>query len=89
LPLQEKDLAEAFHRAHEERYGFSERDREVELVVVRTVDVRPGPRLELLGSETRVVEGPELLALPGASVWVPRGWSGKTDEHGTLALKRA
>jgi N-methylhydantoinase A len=43
LPLHEEDLAEAFHRAHEERYGFSERDRELELVVVRTVEVRHGP----------------------------------------------
>jgi N-methylhydantoinase A len=89
LPLHGEDLAEAFHRAHEERYGFSERDRELELVVVRTVEVRHGPKLELLGSETRVVEGPELLALPGATVWVPDGWSGKTDEHGTLVLNRA
>jgi N-methylhydantoinase A/oxoprolinase/acetone carboxylase beta subunit len=89
LPLQGEDLAEAFHRAHEERYGFSERNRELELVVVRTVEVRHGPKLELLGSETRVVEGPELLALPGATVWVPDGWNGKTDEHGTLVLNRA
>ena len=89
VPLQEENLAEAFHRAHEERYGFSERDRALELVVVRTVEVRHGPKLELLGSETRVVEGPELLALPGATVWVPGGWSGKTDEHGTLVLDRA
>ena len=89
LPLREENLAEAFHRAHAERYGFSERDRELELVVVRTVEVRHGPKLELLGSETRVVEGPELLALPGATVWVPDGWNGKTDEHGTLVLNRA
>src|SRR6476659_4114654 len=86
LPLQEENLAEAFHRAHEERYGFSERERELELVVVRTVEVRHGPQLELLGSELRVVEGPKLLALPGATVWVPRGWRGETDEHGTLVL---
>jgi N-methylhydantoinase A len=89
LPLQGGNLAEAFHRAHEERYGFSERDRELELVVVRTAEVRHGPKLELFGSETRVVEGPELLALPGATVWVPDGWNGKTDEHGTLVLSRA
>jgi N-methylhydantoinase A len=89
LPLHEENLAEAFHRAHEERYGFSERERELELVVVRTVDVEHGPKLELRGSETRVVGGPELLALPGATVWIPDGWRGETDEHGTLVLKRA
>jgi N-methylhydantoinase A len=89
LPLQEGNLAEAFHRAHEERYGFSEKDRELELVVVRTAEVRHGPKLELFGSETRAVDGPELLALRGATVWVPDGWAGKTNEHGTLVLSRA
>jgi len=89
LPLEEENLAEAFHRAHEERYGFSERERELELVVVRTAEVSPGPKVELLGSEMRGVEGPKLLALPGATVWVPHGWRGETDEHGTLVLNRA
>jgi len=88
LPLQE-DLAEAFHRAHEERYGFSERERELELVVVRTAEVMYGPEFEVLGSERRVVAGPMLLALPGATVWIPDGWTGETDEHGTLVLRRA
>ena len=35
--------AERFHRAHEERYGYADREREIELVAVRTADVRPGP----------------------------------------------
>ena len=38
------DLAESFHRAHEERYGYADRDRAIELVAVRTAEVRPGPR---------------------------------------------
>src|SRR5439155_22807241 len=40
VPLQPQ-LAEAFHRAHEERYGYADRTRELELVAVRTADVRP------------------------------------------------
>jgi N-methylhydantoinase A len=88
LPLQE-DLGEAFHRAHEERYGFSERGRELELVVVRTARVKYGPEFALRGSEKRVVAGPMLLAFPGATAWVPGGWLGETDEHGTLVLNRA
>jgi N-methylhydantoinase A len=88
LPLQ-RDLANAFHRAHEERYGFSERDRELELVAVRTAEVTPGPEIELLGSERPVVGGPMLLALPGATVWIPEGWAGETDTQGTLILHRA
>jgi N-methylhydantoinase A len=82
-------LAEAFHRAHEERYGFSDREGRLELVAVRTAEVRHGPEFELFGSARRVVAGPMLLALPGATVWIPDGWTGKTDEQGTLGLHRA
>ena len=46
LPLQ-PDLAAAFHRAHEEQYGFAEPEREIELVAVRTAEIRPGPELDL------------------------------------------
>ena len=41
------DLAGAFHRAHEARYGYADPERPVELVAVRTADVRPGPELLL------------------------------------------
>ena len=46
VPLQ-PELEEAFHRAHEERYGYADPEREIELVAVRTADVRPAPPLEL------------------------------------------
>jgi N-methylhydantoinase A len=87
LPLQ-ADLAGAFHRAHEDLYGFADHDREVELVAVRTADVRPGAPLELRASSTLDAEGPEVVALSGATVWVPAGWAGATDPHGTLILER-
>jgi hypothetical protein len=35
------------------------------------------------------VAGPNVLALAGATVWVPAGWRGATDPHGTLILERA
>ena len=35
VPIQD-DLAEAFHRAHEERYGYADRGRELELVAMWT-----------------------------------------------------
>ena len=82
------DLAGEFHRAHEERYGFSDRERELELVAVRTSDLTAGPRLELRAAERHTVAGPVLLELPGATCWVPDGWAGETDEHGTLVLAR-
>ena len=87
LPLAD-DLAEAFHRAHEELYGFADPDREIELVAVRTAETRPAPELRLRSAQRARVEGPELLALSGATVWVPAGWAGVTDPYGTLILER-
>ena len=81
-------LDERFHRMHEERYGYADRGRVVELVTVRTADVRPGPALELRAAERRRVSGPELVVLDGATCWVPDGWAGETDAHGTLVLER-
>jgi len=78
VPLQD-ELAEAFHRAHEEQYGFAERDRELELVAVRTADVRQGPRLELPASQETHVAGPMVVELPGSTCWVPPGWVGARD----------
>lgn len=78
VPLQE-DLAEAFHRAHEEHYGFAEHGREIELVAVRTADVRAAPRLELPAKDTTRVAGPAVVELPGATCWVPPGWVGARD----------
>src|SRR5919108_2898197 len=87
VPLQD-DLASAFHRAHEELYGFAEPERQIELVAVRTADVRPGPHIELRASRERSAEGPTVVELPGATVWVPAGWAGAGDPHGTLVLRR-
>ena len=78
LPLQD-DLAEAFHRAHAEQYGFAERERVVELVAVRTADIRPGPDLDLPHTEQTKVAGPSLVALPGATCWLAPGWVGARD----------
>ncbi len=81
------DPAEAFHGLHEERYGFSDRGRPVELVAVRRAETRPGPKVRLHGA-ARSVRGPAVVELPGATCWVPDGWSGSTDAHGTLVLER-
>jgi N-methylhydantoinase A len=73
------DLAERFHRAHEERYGYADRGREVELVAVRTAEVVPGPELELPSGEPQHVSGPTLLELDGSTAWIPPGWEGDRD----------
>ena len=81
------DLAGRFHDEHEHRYGWAEPGRPVELVAVRTADVRLGPQLTVAGP-AHSARGPAVLELDGATVWVPAGWSGSTDPHGTLVLER-
>ena len=88
IPL-DGDLEERFHAAHEQRYGYADRDRPLEVVAVRTADVVAGPPLELHASERREAEGPSMLELPGATCWVAEGWAGATDAHGTLVLERS
>ncbi len=87
VPLQ-PDLGAAFHRAHEERYGYADPSREIELVAVRTAEVVPGPDISLEAASRRTVTGPELVELPGATCWVPDGWRGETNADGTLVLTR-
>ncbi|HEY2373471.1 MAG TPA: hydantoinase/oxoprolinase family protein [Gaiellaceae bacterium] len=87
VPL-EPDLAAAFHWAHEARYGYADRTREVELVAVRTADVVPGPDVSFSSLGRMSVSGPELVELPGATCWVPEGWRGETNDDGTLVLTR-
>jgi len=88
VPLQ-LGLAEAFHRAHEARYGYAEREREIELVAVRTAEVRPGPSLELPRAEPLKSTGPGVLELEGATCWLPPGWVGVRDgTSSTLRLTK-
>ncbi len=87
VPLGD-ELEERFHRAHEERYGYADRAREIELVAVRTVEIVTAPPLHLVAGAARSVSGPALVELAGATCWVPAGWSGATDAHGTLVLER-
>jgi N-methylhydantoinase A len=83
------DVAEAFHRAHEERYGYADRAREVELVAVRTAEVRAGPALVLPPADPLEAPGPAVLELDGATCWIPPGWVGVRDgTDSTLRLTR-
>jgi N-methylhydantoinase A len=83
------DLAAAFHRAHEARYGYAEPERQIELVAVRTADVRPGPELRLPPAEALELTGPALVELPGATCWIPPGWVGVRDgTSSTLRLTK-
>jgi N-methylhydantoinase A len=81
------DLVARFHRAHAERYGYADPGRPLELVAIRTADVRPGPELTLPRGEPREVRGPALVDLDGATCWAPPGWVGVRDGR-TLVLER-
>ncbi|MEX2464478.1 MAG: hypothetical protein WD428_01250, partial [Gaiellaceae bacterium] len=83
------DLVAAFHRAHEERYGYAEPGRPLELVAVRTADVRPGPEVVLPPAEPLEARGPAVIALEGATCWIPPGWVGARDGDSTLRITRA
>jgi N-methylhydantoinase A len=84
------NLEEEFHRAHEERYGYADRSRLVEVVAVRTADVRPGPELELPPAEPFEVAGPAVVELEGATCWIPPGWVGVRDgTDSTLRLTQS
>jgi len=87
VPLQD-GLAEAFHRAHEERYGYADRGRGLELVAVRTVETTPGPEFDLPPEEPLHVEGPATVELDGATCFVAPGWVGDRDGSSTLVLTK-
>jgi N-methylhydantoinase A len=78
VPLQD-GLAEAFHRAHEEQYGFAERERKAELVAVRTASTVPAPQIDLPRTTETTVTGPAVVDLPGSTCWIPPGWVGVRD----------
>jgi N-methylhydantoinase A len=81
-------LEERFHELHEERYGYADRGRELELVAVRTAETSPGPEVVLPphpGGED--MSGPAVLELDGATTWIPPGWVGGWDGP-TLRLAR-
>ncbi len=88
VPLQ-ADLASAFHAAHEARYGYAERERTIELVAVRTADVRPGPSFELPRADPVRATGPCLVEQRGSTGWLPPGWVGVRDGSSTLRVTRA
>jgi N-methylhydantoinase A len=80
------DVAESFHRAHEDRYGYADRSRPLELVALRTASVLPGPELRLPPAPDRPpVTG--VVELDGSTAWIPPGWRGEW-RGGSLLVTR-
>jgi N-methylhydantoinase A len=77
------ELRRAFDRAHEERYGYSDPDANLELVTIRVAVALPGaePRPAAWeGFPGGAVDGPEVVALPGSTLVVPDGWRAHAEE---------
>jgi N-methylhydantoinase A len=72
VPLGD-DVAEAFHRAHEERYGYADRARALELVALRTAHVRKGP-MHMYAHAPAHGDACGVVELDGATAWIPDGW---------------
>ncbi|NUT54597.1 MAG: hydantoinase/oxoprolinase family protein, partial [Thermoleophilia bacterium] len=87
VPLGD-DVAEAFHRAHEERYGWASRSLPLELVALRTAAVRKGPERHMHTHAPARPSGTGLVELEGATAWVPDGWRGEW-RAGSLVVTRA
>jgi N-methylhydantoinase A/oxoprolinase/acetone carboxylase beta subunit len=83
------ELRERFEALHEERYGHRDPDGDVELVTVRVTGRLPAPSVDFGAPAGEEVQGPTVVALPEATLVVPEGWSGATDDTGTLVLERA
>jgi N-methylhydantoinase A len=87
------ELREGFAAAHEQRYGYREDDSNVELVNVRVSVWGAAPELLVRGEQDDAfapgacVAGPAVCALPDSTLFVPDGWSGEVDAHGTFVLE--
>jgi N-methylhydantoinase A len=83
------ELRERFEALHEERYGHRDPEGDVELVTVRVTGRLPAPPVDFGAPAGQEVQGPTVVALPEATLVVPEGWGGSTDDTGTLVLERA
>ncbi len=80
-------LHEAFHAAHEERYGYRDAEADIELVTVRTAQVEPGPDLVLRDETGDELEGEARVHLPGATLFLAEGWRATPGAAETWSLE--
>jgi 5-oxoprolinase (ATP-hydrolysing) len=83
-------LRSSFDRAHEERYGYADRDSALELVSVRVAVALPGaePRPAAWdGLPHGAADGPAVVRLPGSTLVVPEGWRARVQDD-TVVMER-
>jgi N-methylhydantoinase A len=94
-PCDPDTLREAFHAAHEQRYGYREDAADVEIVNVRASVWGPAPQLSPRAGDGSTaalapgarLTGPSVHALGDSTLYVAPGWVGGVDEHGTIVLE--
>jgi N-methylhydantoinase A len=69
-------LAGEFLAAHTARYGDADATAPIEVVSVRVAAERPGelPEIDTIATGAPI-GGPAAIAMAGASLWVPKGWT--------------
>ncbi len=88
-------LRDAFAAAHDQRYGYRDDAAQIELVTVRVSVWGPAPELAPRAGDDASDElrpgarlgGPSVRTLGESTLYVPAGWSGVVDEHGTILLE--
>src|SRR5262245_53044833 len=81
---------EAFPAEHERRNGFARPGAPVEVVALRVRARRPAPLSpdELPEVSRPAVRGPEVVAEPDCTVWVPDGWCAEPGPLGAWVVHR-
>jgi N-methylhydantoinase A/oxoprolinase/acetone carboxylase beta subunit len=81
---------DAFPAEHERRNGFARPDAPVEVVALRVRARRAAPLSpsELPRVDRPTVRGPEVVAEPDCTVWVPDGWRAEPGPLGAWVLTR-
>ena len=87
-PADPAAVREAFEAVHEERYGYRDPDGEIEVVTIRETRTDPGPEVAFEAPGGEDVAGPTVVRLPEATLVVPEGWAGRTDDTGTIVLEK-
>ena len=81
---------DAFPAEHERRNGFARPSAPVEVVALRVRARRPAPLSpsDLPPVARPEVRGPEVVAEPDCTVWVPDGWRAEPGPLGAWVLTR-
>jgi N-methylhydantoinase A/oxoprolinase/acetone carboxylase beta subunit len=81
---------DAFPAEHERRNGFARPGAPIEVIALRVRVSRPAPLApeDLPAVERRALRGPEIVAEPDCTVWIPDGWRAEPGPLGAWVLRR-